>query len=119
MAEPAVPESTTVIVRPYPKIVYLYLTWIASLVCGILQPPFVPGDVLSHGTIGRSALVGRIWLFLFIFNILVISFEFTRIRSVAIVFALLAFVFAGIEFDFLHAVGRFLGDMPVMMNSTF
>lgn len=120
MAEPAVtPESTTVIVRPYPKIVYLYLTWLASVVCGILQPPFVPGDVLTRGVIDRSALVGRIWIFLFLFNILVISFEFTRIRSVALVFAALAFVFAGIEFEFLAAVGRFLGDMPVMMNSTF
>ena len=60
MAEPPAvpaPESTTVIVRPYPKIVYLYLTWIASAICGILQPPFVPGDVLSHGVIERSALV--------------------------------------------------------------
>ncbi len=31
-------ESTHVIVRPYPKVVYLYLTWIASLICGILAP---------------------------------------------------------------------------------
>jgi len=120
MAEAApVHETTTVVVRPYPKIVYLYLTWIASLVCGIVQPTLVPGDVLNHGAIDQSALVGRIWIFLFIFNILVISFEFTRIRSVAIVFALLAFVFAGIEFKFLAAVGHFLGDMPVLMNRTF
>jgi hypothetical protein len=112
-------ESTTVIVRPYPKVVYLYLTWISSLVCGIIQPPFAGDQVLSQATIDRSALVGRIWIFLFIFNILVISFEFTRIRSVAIIFALLAFVFAGIEFGFLRTVGHFLGDMPVLMNATF
>ena len=41
MAEPPsaapAPESTTVIVRPYPKIVYIYLTWLASIVCGVLR----------------------------------------------------------------------------------
>jgi hypothetical protein len=114
----AVPETTTVIVRPYPKIVYLYLTWIASVVCGVIQPPIVPG-ALDAAHIAKSAFVGRFWIFLFIFNILVISFEFTRIRSVAIVFALLAFIFAGIEFEFLASVGRFLGHMPVLMNATF
>jgi hypothetical protein len=113
-----VPESTTVVVRPYPKIVYLYLTWIASLICGIVQPPLAAGG-LTHEMIARSALIGRIWIFLFVINILVISFEFTRIRSVAIVFGVIAFVFAGIQFKFLAAVGRFLGDMPVVMNPTF
>ena len=123
MAEP-IParESTTVIVRPYPKIVYLYLTWLASVVCGALQhfqPAFRAGEVLTEEAIRRSALYGRIWIFLFVFNILVISFEFTRIRSVAIVFAVLAFVFAGIEFGYLAAVGTFLRDLPIFMNRTF
>ncbi len=31
-------EATKVIVRAYPKIVYLYLTWLACVVCGLLQP---------------------------------------------------------------------------------
>lgn len=120
MAEPApVRESTTVIVRPYPKIVYLYLTWLASILCGILQPALVAGQTLDTALIARSALVGRIWILLFVFNILVISFEFTRIRSVAIVFAILAFVFAGIEFGFLASVGTFLRDLPIFMNETF
>jgi hypothetical protein len=124
MAEPApkaptARESTTVIVRPYPKIVYLYLTWLASIICGILQKPLVTGQTLTGELVGQSALVGRIWIFLFVFNVLVISFEFTRIRSVAIIFAILAFVFAGIEFGFLAAVGAFLRDMPLLMNETF
>lgn len=112
-------ETTTVVVRPYPKIVYLYLTWIASLVCAILQPVFVAGETLNESTMRTSAFVGRIWLFIFVVNILVISFEFTRIRSVAIVFALLAFIFAGSEFGFLDVVGAFLGHLPIVMNKTF
>lgn len=117
-ADPA-RESTTVIVRPYPKIVYLYLTWLASILCGVLQPALVAGETLNESIIRRSAFVGRIWVLLFVFNILVISFEFTRIRSVAIVFAVLAFVFAGIEFGYLAVVGTFLRDLPIFMNQTF
>ncbi len=120
MAEAAAArESTTVVVRPYPKIVYLYLTWIASILCGIFQPVLVAGETLNASTIRASAFVGRIWILLFVFNILVISFEFTRIRSVAIVFAILAFVFAGIEFGYLAAVGTYLRELPTFMNKTF
>jgi hypothetical protein len=119
MAETPARETTTVIVRPYPKIVYLYLTWIVSLLCGIFQPQFVANEAFTGAVMKTSGLVGRIWLFVFVFNILVISFEFSRIRSVAIIFALLAFVFAGTEFNFLAAVGHFLRDMPILMNETF
>ena len=60
MAEvPAARETTTVIVRAYPKIVYLYLTWLASIVCGIIQPPIVEG-ALTPEHISKSALVGRV-----------------------------------------------------------
>ena len=108
MAETTAPtpsEPTMVVVRSYPKIVYLYLTWIASLVCGVLQP-----QALSAATFEESALIGRIWLGLFVFNILVISFEFSRIRSVAIVFLIIAFILAGAQWGFLDVVGRFLGE---------
>ncbi len=116
---PAVRETTTVIVRPYPKIVYLYLTWLVSIFCGILQKQLPIGKTLEAEFAGESALVGRIWIFVFIFNLLVISFEFSRIRSVAIILGVLAFIFAGIQFGFLAAVGVFLRDLPLLMNETF
>ncbi|HEX5135491.1 MAG TPA: hypothetical protein VFY93_00835 [Planctomycetota bacterium] len=119
MAETPARETTTVIVRPYPKIVYLYLTWIVSLLCGIFQPQLGVRDVLNETILRTSGFWGRIWLFAFVFNILVISFEFSRIRSVAIIFALLAFVFAGSQFGFLDVVGAFLGHLPILMNKTF
>jgi hypothetical protein len=108
-------EATFVIVRSYPKVVYLYLTWLSSLLCGILQPASVGGP----GTHETSALIGRIWLGLFVFNILVISFEFSRIRSVAIVFLIIAFVLAGAQWGFLDIVGHFLGGLDLVMNKVF
>ncbi|MHC4548519.1 MAG: hypothetical protein ACYTEZ_07055 [Planctomycetota bacterium] len=125
MAEttPSTPAETThVIVRAYPKVVYLYLTWLASLVCGILQPASHIDDesgLLLVGSLARSAVIGRIWLAIFVFNILVISFEFSRIRSVAIVFFVLALIFAGIQWGFLSTVGDFLGGLELVMNKIF
>lgn len=112
-------ESTSVTVRPYPKVVYLYLTWLASLLCGVLQPKLMANEELTKEIIGQSSLIGRIWLMIFVFNILVISFEFSRIRSVAIVAFILAFIFAGIQFGFLSAVGDFFRKLPLVMNDTF
>jgi hypothetical protein len=121
-AKPATPtETTNVIVRPYPKVVYLYLTWIASLVCGLLQPASIidaeTGSVVA-GT-AQSALIGRIWLAIFVFNLLVISFEFSRIRSVAISFLIIAFIFAGMHYGWLAGIGQFLGGLELVMNKTF
>ncbi|MEE8106356.1 MAG: hypothetical protein V3T86_12545 [Planctomycetota bacterium] len=106
-------EPTSVVVRAYPKVVYLYLTWIASLVCGILQP----ADVASASDM--TPLLGRVWLAIFVFNTLVIAFEFSRIRSVAISFFIIAFVFAGMQFGFLKDVGAFLGGLELRMNKGF
>ncbi len=124
-APPPAPEETTqVIIRPYPKVVYLYLTWIASLVCGLLHPEASVTD--ANGALAFSAeqvqtghLLGRIWLAIFALNILVISFEFSRIRSVAIAFFVIAFVFAGIQMGFLDVVGQFLGGLQLLMNKVF
>jgi hypothetical protein len=111
---PGFNEPTRVIVRPYPKIVFFYLTWLVSLGCGLLQPRDTTGAAAS-----ATALLGRVWLGVFTLNLLVIAFEFTRIRSVAIAFFVVAFVFAGIHFGFLGAIGNFLGDLDVRMNKIF
>ena len=117
-------ESTRVIVRAYPKIVYLYLTWIASVVCGLLQPTLeaisVDGTLRLTGEGASMAFtLGRIWMAIFIFNMLVIAFEFSRIRSVAIAFFIIAFIFAAMHFGFLGSVGDFLGGLELMMNKVF
>ncbi len=118
------PESTSVIVRAYPKIVYLYLTWLASIVCGLLQPAaeVITADGalrLSGEGASMAFTLGRVWMAIFIFNMLVIAFEFSRIRSVAIAFFIIAFIFAALHFEFLGSVGDFLGGLELMMNKVF
>ncbi|MHC4930569.1 MAG: hypothetical protein ACYTGV_00040 [Planctomycetota bacterium] len=122
---PPAPESTHVIVRAYPKIVYLYLTWIASIICYILQPSAEivgmddNGVQYVTGNAGLGFLLGRIWMAIFVFNLLVIAFEFSRIRSVAIAFFVVAVVFAGIQLGFLEGLGQFLGGLELLMNKVF
>jgi len=113
-------EGTNVIVRGYPKIVYLYLTWIVSLACGLLVPRLVlESGAQNTAEFARIALYGKIWMAVFTFNILVIAFEFSRIRSVAIVFALLALVLAGMHWGFLDVLGTLLGDLQLLMSRAF
>ncbi|MHC4972377.1 MAG: hypothetical protein ACYTG3_08590 [Planctomycetota bacterium] len=122
MVETPAPEKTHVIVRAYPKVVYLYLTWLASIVCGLLQPGTlfdVESGTLVEGAMAQSALIGRIWLGIFTFNILVISFEFSRIRSVAIVFLILALFFAGSKWGLIQPVTAFVGGLDLVMNKSF
>jgi hypothetical protein len=120
MVETPARESTHVIVRAYPKVVYLYLTWLASLACGLLQPSLIDEEgMLLVSAINKSAVIGRIWLGIFVFNILVISFEFSRIRSVAIVFFVLAFFFAGSKWEFIKPVTDFVGGLNLVMNGSF
>lgn len=130
MSEPSAPvskpettsETTNVIVRPYPKVIYLYLTWVASLVCGILQPNSIihpeTGSVVITDY-SRSVLIGQLWLAIFVFNLLVIAFEFSRIRSVAISFLVIAFIFAGMNYGWLEGIARFFGGLELIMNTTF
>jgi len=112
--KPPAPETHHVIVRSYPKVVYFYLTWIASFVCMMLQP-----DSIGESTMGRSELIGQIWMATFTFNILVISFEFSRIRSVAITFLIIAFVLGASQLGWLDNIGDFLQGLGLVMNKAF
>ena len=120
-------ESTSVFVRPYPKVVYLYLTWIVSLICGLLQPVGKTAE-LADGTFSLAYTaeqmdlahtLGRVWLAIFVFNILVIAFEFSRIRSVALAFFVIALVLAAAHWNFLDVVGQFFGGLELLMNKIF
>lgn len=108
-------EATHVIVRPYPKVVYFYLTWIASIVCGMLQPK----DTESIETIGRSILMGKIFFSVFAFNVLVISFEFSRIRSVALAFLAIAVFLGASHFGVLDGITGFFSGLELIMNKSF
>jgi hypothetical protein len=60
-----------------------------------------------------------IWILVFTFNLLVISFEFGRMLSVAVVFFVLALVFLGAWLGFLGKMFSFLGHIQPSADHRF
>lgn len=103
------------VLRPYPKVVFFYLTWIAALVCGIVTAMTSSGD--------NAERVQETWTYIFLwvftFNLLVVAFEFSRIMSVAVLFICLAFVFLGLWQGFLSNIFSFLTDIKPKADHHF
>lgn len=74
-------EKCTIV--SYPKIVFFYPLLFASLVCGIV--------VQTSPTPENMSMAGSIFIFCFLFNMLVISFDFPGVRALVLVFGILAF----------------------------
>ena len=98
-----------VIVRPYPKVIFFWLTWIVSLVAGIVC---VATDV-------TPIHLGTVWMCFFAFNLLVISFDFNESISVMVLALIGALIFAGLYFDFLSFIGEFFRSLKLDMNENF
>ncbi|TNF26237.1 MAG: hypothetical protein EP329_21590 [Deltaproteobacteria bacterium] len=96
-----------VVIRPYPKVVFFYMTWIASLVCAIA----------SSG--GAPDWAGVTWMSAFLFNLLVISFDFNEERTLIVVLALVAGILALLYTNALGDVGSFISGLRPTMDATF
>src|SRR5688572_4843516 len=70
-AAPPTPGIPRVVVRAYPKVIFFWMTWLFSLVAALL----VSDDPTKHPHLGT------IWMAVFAFNLLVISFDFTEVIS--------------------------------------
>ncbi len=103
------------VLRPYPKVIFFYLTWIAALVCGIITALYSDSE--------HAAAVQRTWtwvfLWVFTFNLLVVSFEFSRMLSVALLFLGLALLFLGLLLHFWGKVFGFLADIHPQADHHF
>jgi hypothetical protein len=90
-------EREQIVIRSWPKVVFLYPVMLTCFFCGIWQS-FLgdPADAVPdeqsaiHNTM---QVAGMTFFAVLCLNLLVISFEFNRFRTMAIVFFLLAVVF--------------------------
>ncbi len=76
-----------VIVRPYPKVILLYPTALTALFCGLWQA------FAGEESEGTKHVLGLVFYIVFGLNLLVFSFEFTRLKSLTIGLGVLAAVF--------------------------
>jgi len=105
------PARRHVLIRAYPKVVFFWLTWIVSLICGIIEA----------SSSAEIAEVPALWFGVFTFNLLVVSFEFTRILSVALIFFgfMLFFLVKWLGADKLKFLGDLLSGINPGMNAHF
>ena len=140
MTEPVAPTASareivehSVIIRPWPKVVFLYPTLVCALVCWFAQM-LGGGEVVTvvqtvdgvvqnvQHQIGSRAL-GNTFLAVFFLNILVFAFDFSRIKSitliVVIVAALLALGWADATWGIAGGIQDVLGGIDARMSTQF
>ncbi len=111
------PES--VIIRPWPKVVFLYPTFVLSSIFFLLAWLGV-GKV--DGQVGSSVL-GNTFMLVLLLNLLVFSFDFSRIKSITIVVSIIAVVLLVLWVDTMTNITGFLGrvfhSIDIQMNPAF
>lgn len=90
-----------VVLRHYPKTIFFYPLGILSIILGIAEIVFIDTTTRPE----TAALFASLWLTIFTFNFLIISFEFSIGKTAGIVMGIaflyvLAILFWGSEFDF-------------------
>lgn len=111
-----------VVIRPYPKVIFFYPTFLLALFCWLVMfsddsktPEMDP--FISPGALGLAFFIA------FTINILVISFEFSRIVTITVFAFVIAIIFGSLwlngRFDFLGPFGRLLGQIDIVANQQF
>ncbi len=105
------PQRDQITIRSYPKVVFLYPVLVFSLICGTWQ-------LLSEGGIESEAapIAGEIFFVVLALNLLVISFEFSRFKTVAIFFFLLAVFFLLLYLGTRWQVLQFIRDFVLAFD---
>lgn len=111
------PES--VIIRPWPKVVFLYPTFVCATVFFLLSWL----GVGKGGEATGSAILGNTFMLVLLLNLLVFSFDFSRIKTITILFGVVALVLLILWGDTKANVTGFLGHVfgaiDIRMNTAF
>lgn len=105
--------AESVIIRPWPKVVFLYPTFVTATVFFLLAWL----DLVNPTTLGN------IFMSVLFFNLLVFSFDFSRIKSITILIGIIATVLLVLWIDSKWEVTNFLsrvvGSIDIQMNTGF
>jgi hypothetical protein len=111
-------RPTSVLIRPWPKVVFFYPTAVVALLLWFYS--------LLKGEIGSTSGVpglGNFFLVVFFVNLLVFSFDFSRIKTITIVLALvaavLALAWANTKWGVWQGLANLMAHIDVRMNTQF
>jgi hypothetical protein len=106
-----VPES--IIIRPWPKVVFLYPTFVMASIYFLLSWL----GLVSPTVLGNSFMV------ILLLNLLVFSFDFSRIKSITILIGIIATVLLVLwidtKTDFTGYLGKVFGAIDIHANTAF
>jgi hypothetical protein len=105
-----------IIIRPWPKIVFLYPTFITALILWFVSALSVHGHEGSEG-------LGNVFMLILFVNLMVFSFDFSRIKSITIVIAIIAVVaiiaWLNTKWQVLAGLSSVFGGIDMRMNTQF
>jgi hypothetical protein len=101
--------AESVIIRPWPKVVFLYPTFVVATIFFLLSWT----NLVADRTLGNAFMV--VWLV----NLLVFSFDFSRIWSIVMIFATALLVVLVLWLDLTGYVGKVAHEMTITCNAQF
>ncbi len=107
-----------VIIRPWPKVIFLYPTMVYSLVAWFISFLFMNPDSTS-----LSQTLGLLFCTIFFLNLLVFAFDFSRIKSITLIFVFVALVFAlawaNTRWEVMASIRNLVNKIDIRMNTQF
>lgn len=109
---PAGPAES-VLIRPWPKVVFLYPTFVVSTIYFLLSWL----DLVSAETLGNTFMI------VLLCNLLVFSFDFSRIKSITMVISgillVVVILWLDTKWDLTGYLGGLFGSIHIMCNAPF
>ncbi len=100
-------DDISVVIRPLPKVVFFYMTWLTSLGCALGAEVLLPHQL------------GTIWCGVFIFNLIVVSFDFSEDRSLVVILLVGILGFILMHLGLLKTVEEWVVALKPEMNGHF
>ncbi|MCC6670164.1 MAG: hypothetical protein IT458_03830 [Planctomycetes bacterium] len=114
-SRPRRPDS--VIIRPWPKVVFLYPTFLAALVFWFLS--FLWAESPDKGAAG----LGNWFCLIFFLNLIVFSFDFSRVKSITLLITVVAvallIAWLNTKWQVVAGIDKALDAIDIRMNTQF
>lgn len=109
--------ETSVIIRPWPKVIFLYPTWVVATIFWLISM------FSDQGSTTGISPYGNVFMAVFGLNLLVFSFDFSRIKSITILIGIVAVVlgigWANTQWGWMKSITELLGKIDIRMNTQF
>jgi hypothetical protein len=121
---PSEKAQRSVIIRPWPKVVFLYPTLVCALICWFVQMLEGAGgaEAAQQVELGSRGL-GNTFLLVFFLNLLVFAFDFSRIKSITLIVVIVAVVlglgWADAKWEIAGGIKDVIGAVDVRMSTQF